>query len=168
MNNPIKSLIVLALLLLLTLVSCNSKSEEEVIQEANQIAERTFTSTQTITPISELDHFSLYIPKHLEVEEVDESNIILSDTEQTYIVFHNKFENSTSELNYHLAENDNALLLESFQDEDKFGYISILSEDEDKYEIQVGVGGVKITTYTDKKSMVNHAEELMKIALSIV
>lgn len=160
-------LIALVLLLLITLVSCNSKSEEEVIQEAKEIAEKTFTSSEIITPNKELDHFSLYIPEHLEVEEMDENNIILSDTKQTYIIFYNSLEDPTSDLNYQLAENNDALLLEAFQDEEKFGYIQILSEDEDRYEIQVGVGGAKITTYTDKNRMIDHAEELMKIVLSI-
>ena len=160
-------LIVVMLSLLTILVSCNSKSEEEVIQEAKEIAEKTFASSQTITPNKELEHLSLYLPKHLEVEEVDENNIVLSDTKQTYIIFYNNFEELTSELNYQIAQNNNGLLLEPFQDTEKFGYIQILSEDDDEYEIQVGVGGAKITTYTNKKRMVDHAEELMEIVLSI-
>ena len=167
MINRISAVIVVMLTFITILVSCNPKSEEEVIQEAEDIAQKTFTSSQTITPNQELDHLSLYLPNHLEIEEIDENNIILSDNKQTYIIFYNNLEDPTSELNYQIASNRDALLLEAFQDEEKFGYIQIISEDEDKYEIQIGVGGAKITTYTNKNRMINHVEELMEIALSI-
>lgn len=153
--------------MLVVLTGCNSKSEEQVIQEAKDIAEKTFSSPQTNTSNTALEHLSLYLPQHLEVEEVDENNIILSDAKQTYIVFYNQLEEPTSKFNYQIAENNDALLLESFQNAERFGYIQILTEDHEQYEIQIGVGGAKITTYTTKNKMVAHAKELMEIALSI-
>lgn len=167
MKNPTHILLIIILSVIITLVGCKDQSEEEVVEEALDIAEKTFTSLQTVTPNTELGHLSLYLPKHIKADEVDENNMILSDAKQTYILFYNELEEPTSELNYQMAETDGALLLETFQSPEKFGYIRILTEEDNGYQIQIGVGGVKITTYTTKKEIVNHAEELMKIALSI-
>lgn len=167
LKNPTNMLIILALSLLIILVSCQSKSEEEAIEEAKDTAEMIFTTSQTMTPNKELEHLSLYLPEHLEIEEIDENNILLSNAKQTYIIFYNDLEEPTSELNYQIAQNNETLLLEAFSDKEKFGYIQILPESDGQYEIQVGIGGIKITTYTTKKEMAKHAEELMEVALSI-
>lgn len=167
LKNPTIILIVIASSLVTFLAGCHSKSEEEVIEEAKQIAEETFTSSQMIKPNQKLEHFTLYLPEHLEIEEVDVNNLIVSDGQQTYIIFYNNLEEPTSELNYQMAKNEVALLLADFQTTERFGYIQILAEEDDQYLIQVGVGGAKITTYTTKNQLANHAEELMRIALSI-
>lgn len=158
------------LLLLLVLSGCNSKSEAEVLQEAEEIAGETFESTESIEVNKELDHLSLYLPKNIEVKEADANNIILNDGKQTFIIFYNNLEAPTSDLNYQTSQSNSKdqLLLKSFEDPDKFGYIQVLPGKEGEYELQIGVGGVKITTITTRAKMVHHTTELMKIARSIV
>lgn len=155
-------------LLLLFLNSCGLKSETDVIKNAKEAAEEVFKTEKVIVPNHELIHVSLYLPDRMKVEEEDTNNIILKDNNQIFIVFYNKLEKPTSQLNYQSLQDEDALLLESFQDPEQFGYIDIKPEEEGEYEMQIGVGGVKITTNTTKSKMSADAEELMRIALSVL
>lgn len=153
------------------LVGCSAPSEEEAVKNAEEAAEKVFHADNQIETNEQLDAFSTYLPSGMEVVEEDASNIILEDSDQTYIVFYNNLEEPLSELGYESAEveRDEALLLEAFEDEEKFGYIRILpDEEEDNYELQAGIGGVKITTYTSKSGLENNTETIMKMARSIV
>ncbi|GAA0600520.1 hypothetical protein GCM10009001_16180 [Virgibacillus siamensis] len=161
-------LTVALLFLAAVLFGCSFQSEKEAVNGAEKTAEAVFNSNKTMETNHEVDGFSLFLPDRMEVKEASKSNVILKDGDQTYIVFHNSLENATSQLGYKAAKKDSALLLESFKDDKKFGYIRILSHDEkDNYELQVGVGGVKITTFTTKDRLDNDSKALMKVARSI-
>src|SRR5699024_10384821 len=100
------------------------------------------------------EEYSFYLPDELVVEEEDANNIILTnDAGQTFIVFYNALEGPTSMVYYQAAKDSSALLYESFSTEDVFGYIRIMSDQDRKnsYELQIGVGGVKLTTYTKQR-----------------
>ncbi|WP_067727495.1 hypothetical protein [Oceanobacillus damuensis] len=157
-----------ALLIAFLLAGCSMKSEEKAISEANAAAEHVFHNETETDTNYKIDNNSIYIPAHLEVESSDDSNIILVNGSQTYIVFNNPIEAPVSELNYNAATTEDALVLESFADADKFGYIRILPDEGEGYEMQIGAGGAKITTFTSKGKMAEDAEELMKLAKSIV
>lgn len=145
------------------------QTEEEAIKDAKESAKKIFNSDEKIETNHKLDSFSMYLPNSLEVEEEDGNNVILKDGDQTYIVFYNNLEDPLSKLSYKSAasKSGDALLLETFKDQNKFGYIRILPHSEDDYELQIGVGGAKITTYTSRGNLDNDSEELMKIAESI-
>lgn len=157
-----------SLLLLLLVVSCSMKSEEDSVKEAFVEAEKGFISEDTLNPNQSLKHTSLYLPERFHVESEDVSNIILKDGEQTYIVFYNNLEPATSKLGASSSQNEEALLFDSFKDKDKFGYIRLMPAIDKKYEMIVGVGGVKITTYTMKQNMAQDAKEMMQISRSFV
>lgn len=165
-KNLIVTLSVTALAIIL-LAGCGFKSEEEAVADAKEAAEAVFYSDTPVETNYEMESNSIYIPDRLEVESKDESNLILVDGKQTYIVFYNEFEPASSELNYEAAQSDQALVLDSYSDGDKFGYIRILPDDGEGYELQIGIGGAKITTYTQKSRIKNDASELMNIAKSI-
>ncbi|WP_174614077.1 hypothetical protein [Virgibacillus ihumii] len=161
-------LIVAVLFLTAVLFGCSFQSEEEAVNDAEKSAEAVFNSNKTAEANHEMDGFSLYLPDRMEVKETGKNNVILKDGDQTYIVFHNSLEGAASQLGYKTAKTESALLLESFKDDNKFGYIRIRSHDEeDNYELQVGLGGVKITTYTTKDQLDNDSKALMKVARSI-
>ena len=166
MKNPIRSRLILSLLILIIVSSCGVKSEAEVVKDAKETTENIFHMEEVIEPNQTLKFLSLYLPERLDVTDEDESNIILKDGGQTYILFNNNLENKKSELNYQSAQHPDALLLESFQDADRFGYIRIMPQQDENYEMQVGIGGIKITTYTSKGKLNSDAEDLMKIVLS--
>lgn len=155
------------LLLVFVVSSCSAKSIEETLNDAKIAAETVFKNEQLTKTNYDLDDISFYLPKKLVVKEKVESNIILEDGKQTYIVFYNEHEKPTSKLYYKTTENDEALSYKSFKDDSKFGYLQILPDEGKGFEMQVGIGGVKITTYTKKRKMEKDAEELMKIVKSI-
>ncbi|MDL4839387.1 hypothetical protein [Aquibacillus rhizosphaerae] len=158
----------ITLTILIILISGCSQSEEEALKEARTIAESTFNSN-SVEVNQDLEHFSLYLPNNFEIIEETQSNLILEKSDQTYILFYNALEETTSELNYQAAESaGHFTLLESFENSDRFGYIGVVSsEEEDTYELQIGVGGVKITTYTSVNDMEEDAEAMMQMANSI-
>ncbi|HLR62554.1 MAG TPA: hypothetical protein VK097_08945 [Lentibacillus sp.] len=159
------------LLCISILVGCSMQSEEEAIKDTEKTAEETFYAENAFKTNEQLDSFSMYVPAGMEVVEEDSSNVIIEEGDQTYIVFYNNLENPLSKLSYEsaAAKSDQALLLESFKDREKFGYIRVLPDkEEDNYELQTGVGGVKVTTYTSKSELDNDAEDMMKMAHSIV
>ncbi|WP_284139868.1 MULTISPECIES: hypothetical protein [unclassified Virgibacillus] len=162
-------LVILALVIFIVgLTISEYKSEKTIIQDARKIAERTFKNAANEGENSEKADLPFYLPKGFHVTEQDKNNIILENKEQTFLIFNNGLESADSELNYTAAaRNEDALLIESFQDKEKFGYIRIVPDEENHYELQVGVGGVKITTFTPKTNLENDARELMKIALSL-
>ncbi|WP_099158809.1 hypothetical protein [Virgibacillus ndiopensis] len=167
MRNILRIAPAVFLLLTIVLSGCSMKSEEEALKDAKEIALESFNNKEKIDPNHKLESFALYLPDELEVKEESKSNVILEDGDQTYIVFYNNLEEPTSQLSFESAKRKEALVMESFNDNDKFGYIRIMPNKGDGYEMQVGVGGVKITTYTSKGKMDNDANNLMKISRSI-
>ncbi|MFG6121204.1 MULTISPECIES: hypothetical protein [Thalassobacillus] len=155
--------------LTLMLTGCSMfLSEEDAIADTRETAETSFNQNEMETN-HEADSFSLYLPESMKVSEESQSNLILKEGEQTFILFYNPKEERTSKLNYEAAsEKDEHLLLESFEDEDRFGYVRVLpANEEEEYELQVGVGGVKVTTFSKKESIKKDTEKMMKIANSI-
>lgn len=144
------------------------KTEEEVLKDTKEVAEKTFKSSDEIKDNKRLEHFSFFLPESLSILEYSANNVILQNDDQTYIVFYNKFEKPSSKLNYTSAKLSKALIINSFKEKNKFGYIRVLPGENGKYELQAGIGGVKITTYTEKSSMDEDAKDMMKIARSIV
>lgn len=149
------------------LYGCGTLSEEDAVQNAVNSAEGIFTSEEDIETNEQTQDFHFYLPEDLEIEEESKNNIILSDENEHYIVFYNNLESPTSKLNYESAKDSKSLAYESFEDESKFGYLQITPGTDENYQMQVGIGGVKITTYTTKSDLEEIAKELMKIARSI-
>ncbi|GAA0429899.1 hypothetical protein GCM10008983_02850 [Lentibacillus halophilus] len=146
------------------------QSEKEAVKNAGEEAKELFHADSDIENNQKLDTLSMYVPSGLNVVKEEENNIILKDGDQTYIVFYNKLEGSKSKQSYNAAKakSDEALLLDSFSDKKKFGYIRIMpANDDDQYELQTGIGGVKITTHTPKRTLQSDAESMMKMARSI-
>ncbi|WP_226036385.1 hypothetical protein [Aquibacillus saliphilus] len=159
--------IITSIIVISVLTGCSLVSEEEALADAHEVAAKTFKQ-ETIETNTDLEHFSLYLPAGFEVTDETQSNLILENDDQTYILFYNALEDTTSELNYQAAATGgNSTLLESFDDEDRFGYIKVLAIEEHNYELQVGVGGVKITTHTSKGKLKENSEEMMSMATSI-
>lgn len=163
-----RTTLVLGIILAIFVSGCSMKSEKEAINDAKNAAEIVFKADNSIKPNHDLENFSFYLPDRLEVKEAAKSNVILHDNDQLFIVFYNKLEKPNSKLNFQSVKKDSVLLLESFSDKNKFGYISIFPDEGKGYLMQIGIGGVKTTTYTSTGNMAEDAEDMMKIAKSIV
>lgn len=161
------AIVALLLLFLITISVMNIETEESVLEEAMTIAEDTFNQTPKESN-KEVENFFLYIPDELEVDERNKNNAVLvADDGQSYILFINDKENQQSTLNYEtVRETGNSEWLQSFEDADRFGYIYINPLDGD-YEVQLGIGGVKLTTISGKDSIVDDVEMMMAISKSV-
>lgn len=157
------------ILIVVVLSGCsNFQSEEKAVANAVDKAKEIFQDETPVNVNYEAEDFPLYVPKRFDINSADEHNVILQDGDQKYIVFYNELEDSRSKLHYNEAKTIGTLAFEAFEDEGKFGYIRIMPDEGEGYEIQVGIGGVKITTLTKKGNMEKDAEEMMNIAKSIV
>ncbi|MYL34073.1 hypothetical protein GLW08_07395 [Pontibacillus yanchengensis] len=142
-------------------------SEEKAVKKATSMAKQEF-EREDISINHELEDISLYLPERMEILSNEANNLLLQEDEQKYILFYNTFEKPTNDTFYTSAKQaDDILHIESFENEERFGYIRVLSIEEDMFELQVGVGGVKMTTETTKRAMEDDARNMMKIVRSI-
>ncbi len=165
MTRIVKVIGVVFVISLIILTGC-SRSEEETLVSVKDSAEEVFEQ-EPFKSNQTFDNFSLYIPKGYKVEEESKSNLILKKDGQTYILFYNALEDTTSELNFKAAEaNGNFQLLQSFQSDERFGFVKVVKLEEE-YELQIGIGGMKITTQTTLKKMEKDTREMMQIGNSL-
>lgn len=163
MNKFISSLLLASLVIL---GGCSGVSEEEAFESVETMVETAFEADR-IEVNEVLDSFRIFIPEHFEIIEDSVSNLIFADDDQAFILFYNTLEDKSSDLFYLGAEaNDNYSLLETFEDEERFGYLQI-AEKEESYELEVGIGNVKITTQTTLKDMEDSATDMMLMINSI-
>jgi hypothetical protein len=168
MSKTTYSMIALLVLFIVAMSTVSYQSEDKVIKNAGEAAQTVFNTEDIPVENYQGEYFSFYLPEDMEAKEVDANNAVLQQGSQMFIVFYNPLETNKSDLNYNAAQSKDAVLLQSFKDDEKFGYIRILPDKKDQYELQVGVGGVKVTTYTERSEIIEDAKGLMKIAISIV
>ncbi|MFB1051842.1 hypothetical protein [Paraliobacillus sp. JSM ZJ581] len=165
MTRIIKILHIVFVIALFILVGC-SPSEEEALTSVESIAKNEFEK-KPLEANQTHENISLYVPNDFEVTEVSKSNLILENGNQTFIFFYNALEETTSKLNFQAAEaNGNDQLLQSFEDNERFGYVKVAKLEKD-YELQIGIGGVKVTTQTTLRNIEEDTEKMMKMANSI-
>ncbi|MCP8617155.1 hypothetical protein [Salirhabdus salicampi] len=159
----------LLLILFVILAGCSLLSEEQVLKNAEESAEAVFKDKPVETNQT-IDDVTLYLPEELEIKGSSDNNVVLESKGGTYLLFYSQFENEMSQLLYQEVEKEeNHLLLKSFQENDRFGYISVLPyKTEDMYDLQVGIGGVKLKTLTNKADLEEEAEKMMRIVRSVV
>ncbi|QTD41383.1 hypothetical protein [Sporosarcina sp. Te-1] len=119
----------------------------------------------------EIDGVSLYKPVGFTIEDAsDPQNIILSNKDETFILFINPNEEKDSHLFHDLLkaqENIEVIKEETFTDKGFFGFASVLKSGDDKVELVTSVGGVKMTTITKEKNIEHHMANMMEIVRSV-
>ncbi|GAA5416386.1 hypothetical protein Pryu01_01420 [Paraliobacillus ryukyuensis] len=165
MNRVVTVISLFTIASLFVLIGCGP-SQEEALSAVKENASTVFHE-EPLQSNEQFDNFSIYIPDGYNVVDESKSNLILESGNQTYILFYNALESTTSQLNYQAAEsNGNNELLEAFETEERFGYVRVTGLDKD-YELQVGIGGVKITTQTTLSNMAEDVKEMMQMANSM-
>lgn len=148
------------------LIGC-SASKDEAISQAKQVAGSTFNEPAQ-KPTETTKGFSYYLPEGFKVKDEFENNVILSEGKQEYILFVNPHESLTSDVIFNDIKGvKEEKGIDTFKDKDRFGYISISPAKNEKYELIVGIGGVKTTTITTNIDMVENAKNMMIIANSV-
>lgn len=166
-----KPIIVLVFLFILsTLIACQADinvEKEEATKRANEI----FTGDK-INPNNNIGEVSLYLPAGMEVESSDDTNVVLKNGSNYYLLFLNSKEEQNSKVMYEstLKTANKVIVKETFEDDKRLGFIIVqeVNQEEDQYEVTVGIGGTKLTTETNVSNLAHEAEQMMKILNSIV
>ncbi|WP_449537286.1 hypothetical protein [Ferdinandcohnia sp. Marseille-Q9671] len=159
-----KVLTVSSFLLIGLLTGCASIEEES--KETETAVESAFQAQPEKTN-SENGDVSFYLPTSMKIEEKDENNVILAEGNQTYILFVNPNEASTSDVLYKAIDAKEFEVDKTFTDKERFGYVKVFEIDDDYYLVSVGIGGVKMTTEAKVSEISESATEMMKIISSV-
>lgn len=155
-------------LTILVLLSGCLSSEEDTLEETNSIVKEEFLSDLEIERNFESNDFEMYKPDSLEFSEARGSNLIFFEGEQPYILFVNELEAPNSKWFYDdLKEREEELHLRTFETEDRFAYYSVEEKEEEHYEVQVGIGGIKMATRTELNNLKEDVQEMIKMVKSI-
>jgi len=155
--------------LLLSLAACSASAEEQT-EEGLKAAKDIFTG-DIVEPNEQIKGVDLFVPGGFTIQEdSNETNIVLMDNSDSYILFINPNEQENSKLFYDLVQaekKDEIIAQETFVQNDRFGFIAVYPSSEDLYEIISSIGGVKLTTISDDANISSKMEQMMKIVRSI-
>lgn len=155
--------------MLLLLLSACSVSIDEELKEARPAVEEAFNS-KAKEANNENEHIQYYLPFGFEIEdESTPNNIILKNGSKTYILFYNQQEEADSEVVYEATIKQKEYdMNELYQDDQKFGFFLLKEIGDDRYELTVGIGGVKVTSEVKARNIKSEASTMMTIANSVV
>lgn len=156
-------------ILCVLLAGCVATPEERIEQglaEAQRIFEQDSVETNETAENTEL-----YLPKGYTVEEPsDEHNIIITRGSDSYVLFINPNESADSTFFYDLQKANSEqewLVDETFEQSGRFGFVTVREVAEDREEVVVSSGGVKMTTISETGDIDENMEWMMKTVRSI-
>lgn len=166
---PQKKLIGLVIVLSIFLAGCLATPEEQIADGVAN-ARSTFDEEPPKTNES-TDQLELYLPGGYTIEEPsDEHNIIITKGSDSFVLFINPNESSDSKFFYDLqkanAEQEWAAD-ETFEQNGRFGFVTVREIAEDQFEIVTSSGGVKLTTISEESEIQENLEWMMKTVRSI-
>jgi len=157
-----------ASLAVILLVGCSSTEEE--VEDGIENAKLVFQS-DAVKPNEKINDMKLFIPSGFSIEdEPDETNIILSKGKDSYILFLNPNELQSSRLYYDLMIADTNLNIveeKTFEQNGRFGFVAILENSEEKFELITSIGGIKLTTISKEQNIAGNLDKMMTIVRSI-
>ncbi|WP_277586159.1 hypothetical protein [Psychrobacillus antarcticus] len=160
--------LLIASLAVILLAGCSSLQEQTV--DGLENAKITFQGDAE-KPNEKMDDINIFIPRGFSIEEEsNETNIILSKGNDSFILFINPNELPSSQLYYDLmTTNSNLNVLEekTFEQNGRFGFAAIIENSEEKYELITSIGGIKLTTISDQQDIADNLEKMMLIIRSI-
>ncbi|MFD1030355.1 hypothetical protein [Metaplanococcus flavidus] len=113
----------------------------------------------------------LYLPGGYDIEEPsDENNIILTKGSDSYVLFINPNEAPDSKFFYDLQkanEEQEWTADETFEQNGRFGFATLRSIAEDRFEVVVSAGGVKMTTISEESDVPGNMAWMMNTVRSI-
>ncbi|MGJ7920390.1 hypothetical protein [Neobacillus sp. LXY-4] len=158
------ALLLMVSVLLLSACSANVKEERQATND--KVVEAFKNASKKANNKNKDIHF--YLPFGYEIKEKSQNNILLKNGSKTYILFYNPQEGPDSQVVYQAAINNKKYdYKKTFKKDGKFAYLLIKELDEEKQEVTVGIGGVKMTTEVKTKSMKSDAETMMYIVNSV-
>lgn len=160
-------LIIIVLSLIMILAGC-SVSKEEAADEAAALFSEGFYA-EPMDANESTDKIEFYLPNTLTVSDVSENNLIFEKDGQLFLLFYNPAEGLDSKVNMERdAEfKEKATVFETIEENDRFGYMMIVSEEGDVKKLVIGVGGIKMTTLSPVAQLTESAEIMLEIINSI-
>jgi hypothetical protein len=157
----------LSLLIIILLVGCTISDEEltkTTIDETKQAFEGKPMNINEKTEV-----FSYYLPEDFSIKETKKFNVLLEKGSQSYILFVNENEKANSKVSYAtLAEQyKKPFISETFEGNDRFGYLFVNKIEKNTYEVTVGIGGTKLTTEAKANNVAEDAKNMMSIVSSV-
>lgn len=162
-------LLSICLLLLTGLVVGCSVSVDEEIKKVESAVEEAFVK-KPIETNEKYEDFSYYLPSDMKIDsEEGNNNLIMKKGSQLFILFVNPNEESNSKVMFESTgtETKDELVVKTFEDQNRFGYIKVQELDKNLFEIVVGIGGVKMTTQTKASEILESAQQMMDIVASV-
>lgn len=113
----------------------------------------------------------LYVPGGYEVEQPsDDHNVLITRGSQAFALSLNPNEAPDSTFFYDLQKaspEESWLADEKFSQHGRFGFVTVRTIAEDRYELVVSSGGAKLSTITDQSALRSQMEWMMKTTRSI-
>lgn len=117
------------------------------------------------------DGTELYVPRSYTIEEPsDKQNIMITKGSDSYALFINPNEAADSTLFYDLQKanpEQQWVADETFEQSGRFGFTTVREIAEDRYELVVSAGGVKLTTISEERDIEKNMDWMMKTVRSI-
>ena len=161
--------LILVLSLLVTLIVAGCTISDKALKKTTlDETKQAFESTpKKINENTEL--FSYYLPEGFTIKKTDEFNVLLEKGKQSYILFVNEREPSTSKVSYEtLAEQStDPFMSQTFEDHNRFGYLFVNRLERNKFEVTVGLGGTKVTTESKANDVSADAKNMVDIVTSV-
>ena len=165
-----KRIHVIVLVMTMALLAACGQTVEEQATSGMDNAETIFNSKSTATNQS-IGHIELYLPKGYEIKKgIDESNYIIVNEKDSYILFVNPHETEDSQLHYSILKEDlkgEMIQEKKFQSDGVFGFSAVIGQSESQYQLVVSVGGVKLTTISEDKKIDDKLQKMMQIVRSV-
>lgn len=159
--------IVILFLFSILIVGCSS-SFEDTVDEASKKVEEVFKQ-DPMESNQENDVIEYYLPFWYEMIDETEFNILLKNGSKQYILFYNPNEDVESRVVFNATnEVKDYDYVKTFEHDNQFGYFLVKSLDDNRNEVVVGVGGVKLTGEMKTSSLKSEVEMMMKIAHSVI
>lgn len=154
---------------LFLLAGCMATPEERV---AEGLAEtRTAFEKEPPETNETAGQTELYLPGGYDIEEpTDEHNMIITKGSDSYVLSINPNEAADSKFFYDLQKADAEMEWiadETFEQNGRFGFTTLRAIAEDRIEVVVSAGGVKMTTISEESDVPANMEWMMKTARSI-
>lgn len=155
--------------LLFILSGCGTTVEEQISTGVATV-ESTFKekAAETNKNINEIE---LYLPNGYSIEKMeDQHNYKIQKGKNLYILFVNHNEDKNSKVHYNVLKNDQTKKIieeKTFENDDTFGFVTIIEVDESTYELIVSSGSAKISTMSEERKIDEKLEDMMTIAHSV-
>jgi hypothetical protein len=167
-EDPMKKKYMAMIILVLIISGCNNMTLDEHLENVEKIVSDSLDNPNGKTD-EETERFKFHLPFGADIIEKKANNVIIEKGNNTFILFNNPNEEYNSKTLYKSSIKDQTGIIKekTFEQNNRFGYFIVREIKNDKYELTVGIGGIKMTTKSDKNDLSDAAEFMMDVISSV-